>query len=157
MGLRQSEHHHGPPDAGRRAAKGHPRAERLGGVRPVSDGEIEVGAADAFADGDVEIIEVGRVEVGVIKADGEFYALRNQCPHDGGPACEGPVEKRLVGEWGGPGERVEQRYGDDSIVSCPWHGWSFYLETGEHIGDDSYVVPSYDVVVRDGVVYVQTD
>lgn len=123
----------------------------------MSDGEIEVGAADAFADGDVEIIEVGRAEVGVIKADGEFYALRNQCPHDGGPACEGPVEKRLVGEWGGPGERVEQHYSDDSIVSCPWHGWSFYLETGEHIGDDSYVVPSYDVVVRDGIVYVQTN
>lgn len=118
------------------------------------DGLIEVGPAADFEDGDTEIVEVGRVEVGVMKAGGEFYALRNQCPHDGGPACEGPVEQKLVGEYQGPGERVKKHYSDDYIVSCPWHGWSFEVDSGKHIGDDSYVVPTYDVVVEDGVVYV---
>lgn len=123
----------------------------------MSEGDrIEVGPAADFEDGETRIIEVGRAEVGVIKADGEFYALRNQCPHQGGPACEGLVEPRLVGEWDGPGERVQQHYSDDYIVSCPWHGWSFDLETGEHIGDDSYVLPSYDVVIEDGTVFVKT-
>jgi nitrite reductase (NADH) small subunit len=123
-----------------------------------ADGRVEVGPAADFADGDAEIVQVGRAEVGVIKAKGEFFALRNECPHDGGPVCEGMVEPRLVGEWGGPGERVEQHYDDDQcIVSCPWHGWSFDVETGEHIGDDQYVLPLYDVVVEDGVVYVKSE
>lgn len=121
------------------------------------ENRVEVGPEGEFEDGDVELVQVGRAEVGVIKADGEFYALRNQCPHDGGPTCEGRVEPRLVGEWPGPGERVEQYYSDDYIVSCPWHGWSFDLATGKHIGDDRYVVPTYDVEIEDGVVYVRTD
>ncbi|WP_459890727.1 Rieske (2Fe-2S) protein [Halostagnicola bangensis] len=54
---------------------------------------------------------------------------------------------------GGLGERVEQGYCDECIVSCPWHGWSFTLETGEHIGDDGYVSPTYDV----DIVYVNTE
>jgi len=121
------------------------------------DDRVAVKAVDEFEEGEAEIIEVGRAEVGVIKADGEFYALRNQCPHDGGPTCEGKVQRELVGEFTGPGERVKQEYSDDYIVSCPWHGWSFDLESGEHIGDDSYVVPTYDVIVEDGLVYVSTE
>lgn len=118
------------------------------------DGLVEVGPADAFDDGDHRIVEVGRAEVGVIRADGEFYALRNRCPHDGGPACEGAVQRKLVGTFTGPGERVDQHYSDTCIVSCPWHGWSFELETGEHVGDDRIKLPTYDVVVEDGTVYV---
>lgn len=122
------------------------------------DDRVEVGPEADFEDGDVELVQIGRAEVGVIRADGEFHALRNQCPHDGGPVCNGKVEPRLVGEWGGSGERVEQEYSDDQcIISCPWHGWSFDVETGEHIGDDRYVVPTYEVVVEDGTVYVNTE
>lgn len=123
-----------------------------------AENRVEVGAAADFEDGDAELVEVGRVEVGVIKVDGEFHALRNQCPHDSGPVCKGRVEPRLVGEWGGSGKRVEQHYDDDQqIISCPWHGWSFDVETGKHIGDDRYVIPKYDVVVEDGVVYVKDE
>jgi len=121
-----------------------------------AEGRVKVGPAADFEEGDVEIVEVGRAEVGVIRADGQFYALRNECPHDGGPACEGQVQQKLVGEFEEPGERVNQYYSDEWIVSCPWHGWTFDLETGEHIGDDRYVVPTYDVVVEDGVVYVDS-
>ncbi|WP_144900776.1 Rieske (2Fe-2S) protein [Halobellus captivus] len=119
-----------------------------------ADGLVEVGPESEFEDGDHAIVEVGRAEVGVIKAEGEFYALRNQCPHDGGPVCKGNVQRELVGEFTGTGERIDQHYSDNCIVSCPWHGWSFELETGKHIGDDRIRVPTYDVVVEDGVVYV---
>lgn len=119
-----------------------------------SDTLVKVGPASDFEDGDAEIVEVGRAEVGVVRADGEFYAIRNQCPHDGGPVCKGNVHKELIGEFKGTGERVDQQYSDTDIISCPWHGWSFELETGVHIGDDRIRVPTYDVVVDDGIVYV---
>ena len=115
---------------------------------------VEVGPATDFEDGDHELVQVGRAEVGVIRSDGEFYAFRNQCPHDGGPVCTGEVHRKLVGEFVGPGERVERSYSDEKVLSCPWHGWSFDLETGVNLADDSIVLPAYDVVVEDGVIYV---
>ncbi|WP_436348730.1 Rieske (2Fe-2S) protein [Natronorubrum sp. FCH18a] len=54
-----------------------------------------------------------------------------------------------------PTERVEKEYVDDeSIISCPWHGWSYDLESGGQLADDDIVLPTYDVVVDDGIVYV---
>lgn len=135
-------------------------SEKVGGPaeEPVrtdgGDGLVEVGSVDDFDDGDHALVEVGRVEVGVIHSDGEFYAFRNQCPHDGGPVCTGNVQNKLVAEFIEPGTRVEKSYSEEKIISCPWHGWSFELETGVNLADDSIVLPSYDVVVEDGTVYV---
>ena len=120
------------------------------------DGLVEVGPVDGFSDGDHALVQVGRAEVGVIRSEGDFYAFRNQCPHDGGPVCTGTVHNELVGEYKGPGERVELSYSDEKVLSCPWHGWSFELETGVNLADDSIVLPSYDVVVEDGTVYVDS-
>lgn len=115
---------------------------------------VRVKPTDAFDDGDHELVDVDGVEVGVIRADDEFYAFRNTCPHDGGPVCKGNVSKKLVGEFVEPGERIEKQFVDEMIISCPWHGWSFDLETGENLADDNIVLPSYNVVVKDGVVFV---
>ncbi|AHG02163.1 hypothetical protein HALLA_19890 (plasmid) [Halostagnicola larsenii XH-48] len=118
------------------------------------DGLVEVKAVESFADGDHELVDVRGVEVGVVRDEDEFYAFRNTCPHDGGPVCTGPVSRKLVGEFVGPGERVERSFSDEKIISCPWHGWSFDLETGENVADENIVLPSYDVVVENGIVYV---
>lgn len=118
------------------------------------DSRVEVAKVSEFKNGDHRIVDVDGVEVGVIKVDGEFHALRNQCPHDGGPVCTGAVHNELVGTFHEPGTRVEHSYDDTLIISCPWHGWPFRLETGEHIGDSSIRVPVYDVTVEDETVYV---
>ncbi|NKE37212.1 Rieske 2Fe-2S domain-containing protein [Natronococcus sp. JC468] len=116
---------------------------------------IEVKSDAEFEDGDRELIEVNGVEVGVLRVDGEYYAVRNRCLHDCGPVAEGAVGKKLVGEFVEPGKRVEKGYDDDEpIISCPWHGWSYDLESGEQLADDDIVLPTYDAVVDDGVVYV---
>lgn len=121
-----------------------------------SESRIRVATETEFGDGDHRLVDVNGVEVGVIKVDGEYYALRNECPHDHGPVCEGAVHRELVGDMQSLGKRVEQKYDDTPIVSCPWHGWPFRLETGEHIGDPSIKVPIYDVIVENGTVYVDS-
>lgn len=115
---------------------------------------IEVKPEAEFEDGDRELIEVNGVEVGVLCVEGEFHAVRNRCLHDCGPVAEGTVGQKLIGEFVEPGKRVEKSYADEKIISCPWHGWSYDLETGEQLADDDIVLPTYDVVVKDGVVYV---
>ncbi|QSW97692.1 Rieske (2Fe-2S) protein [Haloterrigena alkaliphila] len=116
---------------------------------------IEVKPEAEFEDGDRELVEVNGAQVGVLRVDGEFYAVRNRCLHDCGPVASGKVGRKLVGEFVEPGKRVEKDYADDEkIISCPWHGWSYDLETGEQLADDDIVLPTYDVVLEDGVVYV---
>lgn len=114
----------------------------------------QVARSEEFDDGQHEIVDVDGVEVGVLRHDGEYFAFRNDCPHQGGPVCTGKVTNRLEGRYVGPGQRVQREVGDQGIVSCPLHGWSFDLATGENIADPSIVLPSYDVVVEDGVVYL---
>lgn len=99
---------------------------------------------------------VENVEVGVFNVEGEFYALLNSCPHQHGPVCEGEVSRDITGEFLEPGTHVEQQYVEDSYtVVCPFHKWSFDIETGEHSGDPDISVPTYDVVVEDETVYVE--
>ncbi|MDQ2052453.1 Rieske 2Fe-2S domain-containing protein [Natronolimnohabitans sp. A-GB9] len=116
---------------------------------------IEVKPESEFEEGDRELVDVNGIEVGVLRVNGEFHAVQNRCLHDCGPVAEGQVSRKLVGEFVEPGKRVEKDYDDNEpIISCPWHGWSYDLETGEQLADDDIVLPTFDVVVEDGVVYV---
>lgn len=116
-------------------------------------GRVPVASAAEFEPGAREIVETEHGEIGVFNVDGEYYALKNECPHRRGPVCTGKVSGAIVGEWTGTGERVDEQFGDPA-VTCPWHGWDFYLETGTHVGDDTFSVPAYDVVVEDGTVFL---
>ena len=49
-------------------------------------------------------------------ADGAVFALRDRCPHNGGPLSQGIVHGRGV--------------------TCPLHNWVISLETGEAQGAD---------------------
>lgn len=116
---------------------------------------VEVKPDDEFENGDREFIEVNGVEVGVLQVEGEYYALQNHCLHDGGPVCTGDTGKKLIAEYEEPGKRVNREFDEDEcIISCPWHGWSYELESGEHLANNDIVLPTYEVVVEDGTVYV---
>lgn len=67
-------------------------------------------------------LEDGR-QIALFNINGSFYALENVCPHMGGPLGDGEIE--------------------DSMVTCPWHGWQFDIKTGLCInvpGDDASTV-----------------
>jgi nitrite reductase/ring-hydroxylating ferredoxin subunit len=97
------------------------------------------------------ITEIRGKEIAVFEVDDEYHGILNYCPHQAGPLCEG----RVVGdtELGDDGWTwVPAR--EDEIISCPWHSWKFDIENGECIDDDRYSVPTYDVEVEDGEIYV---
>jgi nitrite reductase/ring-hydroxylating ferredoxin subunit len=72
---------------------------------------------------------IGRYEVAVFNVGGELFALENTCPHQGGPLADGWLE--------------------DSIVTCPWHGWCFNVRTGKMTLGEFARVPRF-AVERDG-------
>jgi len=92
-----------------------------------------------------KIVEVAGRSIGVFNLDGEFFALRNRCPHQGGPLCAGTLGGLIVAS--GPGEYHYSRAGE--ILRCPWHGWEFDIRTGQSWFEPARVrVRSYVVTIE---------
>lgn len=104
--------------------------------------------------GERKIVEVEGRSIGVFNVHGEYYALRNACPHQGAPLCLGSVQGTAVPSR--PGEYRWEREGE--ILRCPWHGWEFDLTTGQSIFNPHRTrVRSYQVTVSsDGADGVET-
>jgi nitrite reductase/ring-hydroxylating ferredoxin subunit len=97
------------------------------------------------------IVRVGGREIGVFRTAERFYAVRNRCPHQGGPLCAGNVRRRLLSREPG---RVELADGTPLLV-CPWHGWQYDLATGESFAPGDLNARSYPVSVEPGDELVQ--
>lgn len=65
---------------------------------------------EAPAEGTVREADAGGVAVCLANIDGKLHAVGNICPHRGAPLAEGWIE--------------------NGNLVCPWHGWTFHLNTG---------------------------
>jgi nitrite reductase/ring-hydroxylating ferredoxin subunit len=118
---------------------------------------LHVGKAEEFEQDELKTITDDGLEICVIHTDGEFYALGNRCPHRGGCLHKGEVNHEVSEdrETACQGQRPELVFTNEKVVTCPWHGWEYYIDTGEHAGDPTEGVPRYDTVIEDGNVYVE--
>ena len=74
-------------------------------------------------------------KIGVFRvADGRIFAVRNECPHKGGPLTEGIVH--------------------GTSVTCPLHNWIISLETGLAQGADEGAVETIPVKIEGDRVLV---
>lgn len=64
-----------------------------------------------------------------------LFATEAYCPHAGGD--------------------MEMAQVDGSNVSCAWHGWKFELPTGTCLNQENVCIRTYQVVVRNGAVYLE--
>jgi 3-phenylpropionate/trans-cinnamate dioxygenase ferredoxin subunit len=111
-----------------------------------------VAAAGEIPPGERKIVEVGGRSVGVFNLNGEYFALRNRCPHQGGPVCVGRLSGFL--ESAGVGEYTYTRPGE--IIRCPWHGWEYDVKTGQSWYDPVHPrVRPYPVAVEPGRALVE--
>jgi nitrite reductase/ring-hydroxylating ferredoxin subunit len=78
-----------------------------------------------IAPGGHKLVTVAGREIGVFYVDGENFALRHRCPHQGGPHCDGHLLR--VVESKGPGA---YSVGAKRLLQCPGHGWEFDIRTG---------------------------
>jgi 3-phenylpropionate/trans-cinnamate dioxygenase ferredoxin subunit len=103
-----------------------------------------VGRADEIPPGSRKIVRVAGRSIGVFNVEGEFYAIRNRCPHQGAPLCEGKLWGVLSADT--PGNFHYD--GRKEILACIWHGWEFNLRTGQSWCDPQRLrVRSYDVSI----------
>lgn len=62
--------------------------------------------------GEMRLIEVGDLKIGVFNSEGTYYAIEDRCSHDEGPLAEGEFDEHAC------------------TVECPRHGSLFDLRTG---------------------------
>ena len=104
-----------------------------------------VGTVAEIPSGQRKIVEVNGISIGVFNVKGTYYALRNRCPHQGAPLCQGSIKGTTLPS--PPGEYIWAREGE--ILRCPWHGWEFDILTGRSIFNPHKVhVKSYEVSVE---------
>lgn len=107
-----------------------------------------VAAADEIGPGQRKIVTIGRREIGIFNIEGQYFALRNVCPHKGAPLCKG-LQRPLITS-GGVSQVAYAR--ENEIIKCPWHLWEFDIKTGRSLHDEAVGVPSYLVAVEDNEV-----
>jgi nitrite reductase/ring-hydroxylating ferredoxin subunit len=112
---------------------------------------VDVGSSDAFEEGVMQILQAERRQIGVIRWRGNIYALRNICPHQLGPVCEGRVLTKLTSDAVGTVSLDEGTL----TLTCPWHGWEFYVDSGRALGDPQLAVKTYRTFAKDGRILVE--
>lgn len=84
--------------------------------------------------------------IGVFNVRGRYYALKNACPHQGGPLCQGEVTGTSIAHFS-PGEQPSLEWvREGEVIRCPWHRWEFDILTGQALlKPDRWRVAKYDV------------
>ncbi len=94
--------------------------------------------------GDRKIFDGAGRSIGIFNINGQFYALKNVCPHQGAQLCQGTLKGiTSLDENGRP---LLQREGE--VIRCPWHGWEFDIATGRSLFNPERIrVKTYPVTL----------
>jgi len=101
----------------------------------MSDNWIEVGKIDDIPLLGSRVVQSPEGEIALFRnSENEVFALRNRCPHKGGPLSDGLVSGRRV--------------------TCPMHNWVLEMESGSAVAPDEGCTPAYPVKVDGDVIYL---
>ena len=89
---------------------------------------------EELPEGRVKTVTAGVTSIAMTHVQGQYGALDNKCPHQGGPLGEGSIE--------------------NCYLRCPWHGWDFDPLTGKPPGGYDDGVQTYPVEVRNDGIYI---
>ena len=93
---------------------------------------VKVGKTNEIEPGQARLVDVQGKSIALFNVDGTFFALDNTCTHRGGPLAEGEISGHEV--------------------TCPWHGATFAVRTGQVVGP-----PAQQAVARYGVRVTERD
>lgn len=96
---------------------------------------IEVGKLESIPKLGARVVKTKQGDIAVFRsADDQVFALRDRCPHKGGPLSQGIVH----------GTRV----------ACPLHDWKISLDSGQAVAPDEGCAASYPVKLEQNTIYL---
>src|SRR6266487_2402727 len=99
-----------------------------------SDGFVDACAVADIPENRARIVCLSGERVAIFKYDGKISAVSNVCQHQNGPLGEGKI---VFG-----------------CITCPWHGYQYQPDTGASPPPFVEKVPTFNVRVRNGRVFV---
>jgi nitrite reductase (NADH) small subunit len=108
---------------------------------------------DELKPGEKKVVVLNNKSILVVcKSEGEIYAVRNKCPHQGAPLDKGSFNGTVVCNIAG-----EYKYGrENEIIRCPWHGFEFEANTGCAVHDkNDKKMKTYPVYIEDENVIIE--
>ena len=94
---------------------------------------IKVARTDQLPVGARKLCTIEDRRIALFNLGGTLYAIDNHCPHRDGPVAAGEL--------------------NDSVVTCPWHGWRFNVTDGRCL-EDGANLRCYPVHIEGGDVLV---
>jgi nitrite reductase (NADH) small subunit len=80
-------------------------------------------------------VTIGEQEIAIFHLENRYLTIENQCPHRGGPLCDGIVS--------------------GTAVVCPLHGRRFDLETGMAVrASEPACVATFPTRIENGIIFV---
>ena len=105
-----------------------------------------VGKVKELPPGERKMVRIGgKSGIGVFNVKGEFYALKNLCPHKGGPLCQGRLRPHVTS----PDVYQLDHEAQGEVLKCPWHQWEFDLRTGKALYDSRLRAKTYPVTIEE--------
>ena len=86
-------------------------------------------------DGKAALVTVNGVKLCIVRKGDQLFAVRDRCPHAGGPLHKGFVN-------------------ENGHLVCPWHRFKFCVEDGKSAAGEGYAVESFPVQIHPEGTYV---
>ena len=100
----------------------------------LEDGFVDVCAVDDIPENEAFGCELSGEKIAVVRWEGKISVVSGVCQHQNGPLAEGRFIK--------------------GCLTCPWHGYQYYPDSGESPPPFTEKIPTFDVQVQDGRVLV---
>lgn len=94
----------------------------------------QVALCSEITEGQAKVIEIANRLVAIYQVNGQYYAIDNNCLHQGGPLAEGEL--------------------NGTITTCPWHGVEFDVTTGCNPQNPEMRVDSFDLKIEDDKIFI---
>jgi len=113
-----------------------PEGKKMQAVTKATASEwIEVGMLDDIPRQGARVVRQPDGDIAVFRTlDDEVFALRDRCPHKGGPLSQGIVHGHKV--------------------ACPLHDWKIQLDTGVAVAPDEGCAATFPVKLEGGRVFL---
>ncbi|MBI4854967.1 MAG: Rieske (2Fe-2S) protein [Acidobacteria bacterium] len=96
---------------------------------------VRVARASDITSGKSKVIELNGRPVVVFNQNGKFSAIDNICPHKGAPLNEGV----FMG----------------TMIVCPWHSWTFDINSGSCITNPRAKVSCFEVKIENDELFLK--
>ncbi len=116
---------------------------------------IRIGSAADIVAAKRKVVAIGDLEIAVFHVRDRFVAWRNECPHMGGPVCQGGLYRRVIEVLDDERNDLRQeQHPEDINIVCPWHGVEFDLLTGQVPSNPKLALASVKVEILDGDIWL---